>query len=78
MGQYPRSGLKTMYRLSQSRHQLKDRIRNVFDRASPTYDQVGPRFFSYFGRNVVALAKPNKKPTRFPLNPSRERQGIFC
>ena len=46
-----------MSRLSQSHHQLKDRIRDVFDRASPTYDHIGPRFFSHFGRNVVALAK---------------------
>ncbi len=25
----------------------------VFDRAAATYDQVGPRFFSYFGRKMV-------------------------
>jgi O-methyltransferase / aklanonic acid methyltransferase len=36
---------------------IKDRIREVFDRTAPTYDQLGPRFFSYFSKNLVAAAK---------------------
>ena len=29
---------------------------DVFDRAASTYDRVGPRFFSHFGRRLVELA----------------------
>lgn len=36
---------------------IKDRIREVFDRTASTYDQPGLRFFSYFGKNLVAAAK---------------------
>lgn len=34
----------------------KDDLAGVFNRAAPTYDQVGPRFFSYFGQRLVDLA----------------------
>lgn len=40
--------------------ELQNHIREVFDRTAPTYDQLGPRFFSYFGRNLVQAA--NIKP----------------
>ncbi len=35
----------------------KDLIKGVFSRAAVTYDQVGPRFFSYFGQRLVELAQ---------------------
>lgn len=34
----------------------KKKIAEVFSRAAETYDRVGPRFFSYFGRRLVDLA----------------------
>ena len=37
--------------------QRKQRLAGVFDRAAPTYDRVGPRFFSHFGRHLVELAR---------------------
>ncbi len=37
--------------------QMKQGIAGVFSRASSTYDQVGPRFFSYFGRRLVEVAQ---------------------
>lgn len=37
---------------------LKEATAQLFDRAAPTYDQVGPRFFSYFGRRLVELVSP--------------------
>lgn len=39
---------------------MKQEVAEVFSRAAPTYDRVGPRFFSYFGRRLVELARlPN-------------------
>ncbi len=35
----------------------KEFIANLFGRAAPTYDQVGPGFFSHFGRRLVELAQ---------------------
>ncbi len=35
----------------------KKQITKAFDRAAQTYDRVGPRFFSYFGRRLVDLAE---------------------
>ena len=35
----------------------KQGVAGVFGRAATTYDQVGPRFFSYFGRRLVTLAQ---------------------
>jgi len=37
--------------------QMKQGIAGVFSRASSTYDQVGPRFFSHFGRRLVEVAQ---------------------
>lgn len=34
----------------------KEYVSQTFDRAAPTYDRVGPRFFSYFGERLVELA----------------------
>lgn len=31
-------------------------VEGIFDRAAPTYDRVGPRFFGYFGQRLVELA----------------------
>jgi len=37
--------------------QHKQKIAGVFSRSAPTYDQVGPSFFTYFGRRLVELAQ---------------------
>jgi ubiquinone/menaquinone biosynthesis C-methylase UbiE len=37
--------------------QSKKRIGGIFGRAATTYDQVGPQFFSHFGRRIVDIAK---------------------
>jgi O-methyltransferase / aklanonic acid methyltransferase len=34
----------------------KELIAGVFDRTAPTYDRVGPRFFSHFGSRLVDVA----------------------
>lgn len=35
----------------------KDEIAGLFSRAASTYDQIGPRFFSYFGKRLIELAQ---------------------
>lgn len=35
----------------------KDLFSGIFNRAAPTYDQVGPRFFTHFGQRLVELAQ---------------------
>jgi len=35
---------------------IKQHIRGIFDRAAPTYGQVGARFFQEFGRRLVGVA----------------------
>lgn len=35
----------------------KQRLSEIFDGASTTYDNVGPRFFSHFGRRLVEIAQ---------------------
>jgi len=42
---------------SQEIEQTKKWFSELFDRAAPTYDQVGPRFFDYFGRRLVEMAQ---------------------
>jgi len=38
----------------------KQKVAGVFSRAAPTYDHIGPRYFSHFGRRLVELAQiPN-------------------
>lgn len=37
--------------------QRKQRLSRIFDGASTTYDHVGPRFFSHFGRRLVEIAQ---------------------
>ncbi len=37
--------------------QRKQRVSGIFDGAASTYGQVGPRFFSHFGRRVVEIAQ---------------------
>jgi O-methyltransferase/aklanonic acid methyltransferase len=37
--------------------QKKQVVAGVFSRSAPTYDRVGPRFFSHFGRQLVELAQ---------------------
>jgi ubiquinone/menaquinone biosynthesis C-methylase UbiE len=37
--------------------QRKRGIAGVFSRSAPTYDNVGPRFFSHFGQRLVELAE---------------------
>jgi len=36
---------------------MKQEVAGVFGRAAPTYDRVGPRFFSHFGQRLVELAR---------------------
>lgn len=33
--------------------QIKANISSIFDRCASSYDQIGPRFFAYFGRGLV-------------------------
>ncbi len=35
--------------------QMKQQVSGVFDRAATTYEHIGPRFFSHFGRRLVEL-----------------------
>jgi ubiquinone/menaquinone biosynthesis C-methylase UbiE len=37
--------------------QRKKQIAEVFDKSAATYDHVGPRFFSHFGRRMVEVAQ---------------------
>lgn len=37
--------------------QRKQQLSGIFDGASTTYDHVGPRFFSHFGRRLVEIAQ---------------------
>ncbi|MBV6391982.1 MAG: Ubiquinone/menaquinone biosynthesis C-methyltransferase UbiE [Anaerolineales bacterium] len=40
--------------------QRKQQVSGLFDRVAPTFDNVGPRFFSHFGRRLVEHARiPN-------------------
>jgi len=36
--------------------QHKQSVSKIFDGAAPTYGQVGPAFFSHFGRRLVDIA----------------------
>ncbi len=42
---------------SQEIKQTKQWFAELFGRAAPTYGQVGPKFFDYFGRRLVELAQ---------------------
>lgn len=35
----------------------KQRVAGAFDRAAASYDEIGPRFFTHFGRRLVELAE---------------------
>jgi ubiquinone/menaquinone biosynthesis C-methylase UbiE len=37
--------------------QRKQKVAGIFSRASTTYDSVGPRFFSHFGKRLVELTQ---------------------
>lgn len=37
--------------------QQKQQVSGLFDRVANTFDHVGPRFFSHFGRRLVELAR---------------------
>ncbi len=39
---------------------FKSRLSDIFTRSSPTYDQIGPNFFSYFGEKLVQYADLKK------------------
>ena len=43
--------------VSSEADQRKSRIAGLFSRAASTYDQVGPRFFTHYGRRLVELAQ---------------------
>ena len=40
--------------------EFKSEIARMFSRASTTYDHVGPRFFSYFGKKLVEFGAPHQ------------------
>lgn len=40
--------------------EYKSSLSEVFSRASPTYDHIGPAFFSYFGKKLVEFADLRK------------------
>lgn len=40
--------------------EYKSRLSGIFSRASPTYDRIGPAFFSYFGKKLVEFAELRK------------------
>ncbi len=42
--------------MSDKKRADKDLIAAIFGRAAPTYDRVGPRFFTYFGSRLVDIA----------------------
>jgi ubiquinone/menaquinone biosynthesis C-methylase UbiE len=39
------------------KERMKQGIAGVFSRSAPTYDHVGPQFFSHFGRRLVELTE---------------------
>lgn len=41
---------------SQENEQTKKWFSDLFNRAAPIYDQIGPKFFAYFGRCMVELS----------------------
>lgn len=43
--------------MNNDRQIYTDYVTGLFNRAAPTYDRVGPRFFSYFGDRLVELAE---------------------
>lgn len=50
-------------------NEKKKNIAEVFDRSAATYDTVGPKFFTYFGRRMVELTK---------INPNAHVLDIAC
>lgn len=38
-------------------NEYKEWVAGVFDRTSASYDQIGPRFFTYFGRGLVEFSE---------------------
>ncbi len=38
----------------------KQLFAGIFDRSAPTYDHIGPRFFSHYGQSLVELAQIKK------------------
>ncbi len=42
--------------MNDNEHVCKEYVSQTFNRCAPTYDRVGPRFFSYFGNRLVELA----------------------
>jgi ubiquinone/menaquinone biosynthesis C-methylase UbiE len=44
------------HRMSESDRNYKRHLSQLYNRAAPTYDRVGPRFFSHFGRHLVELS----------------------
>ena len=66
--------------VSSEADQRKSRIAGLFSRAASTYDQVGPRFFTHYGRRLVELAqvsqggectRHSQRQRRVPLSCSR-------
>jgi len=67
--------------------QRKKRVSGTFDGAASTFDRVGPRFFSHFGRRLVEIAQiprgskvldvaTGRGALLFPVAESVEEQGI--
>jgi ubiquinone/menaquinone biosynthesis C-methylase UbiE len=46
--------------MSNKEPKMKEDVAGLFNRVASTYDRIGPRFFSHFGRRLVELAQiPN-------------------
>jgi ubiquinone/menaquinone biosynthesis C-methylase UbiE len=43
--------------MSDKDRNMKEDVAGLFSRAASTYDRIGPRFFSHFGRRLVELAQ---------------------
>jgi len=43
--------------MSEKERKMKECVAGLFNRVASTYDRIGPRFFSHFGRRLVELAE---------------------
>jgi ubiquinone/menaquinone biosynthesis C-methylase UbiE len=53
-------GMTTDVNNEKSSSDYKSRLSEIFSRSSPTYDQIGPKFFSHFGNKLVQFADLQK------------------
>lgn len=43
--------------MSEKERKMKEDVAGLFNRVASTYDRIGPRFFTHFGRRLVELAQ---------------------